>query len=112
MPFHRVGIFGRCALVVPLLLVLSACYQRMTVTEVESMLSERLKAGDSERRVMFVLDSLGIERSSMGRDSTIAAIIRKTARSPLVTTDIAITLSFDHRPALSRFKVREVHTGL
>jgi hypothetical protein len=96
----------------------------MTPQSLKSELDRDLKTGASFETVAAYLTEKGFEHSGLidnanqahlgGNPETfeIKSIVRKTKKSVLVTTDIAITVIFDRSKKLTAIAVKEVHTGL
>jgi hypothetical protein len=101
-----------------------------TASQLQAQLSSDLPVGTDATKVIGYLNEMGYTdghsyseqdlidnagQAHLGADPAtfgLKAIIRKTKKSALVSTDMAMTFTFDRDRKLTVIDVKEVHTGL
>jgi hypothetical protein len=94
-------------------------WTRTTPAQVEDDIKQHVPVGSPRERVVAYLDGKKIVHEYYGADlykgttnyNCEVALVRHTASSWLVTTDIQVIFRFDSASKLESYKVQEVHTG-
>jgi hypothetical protein len=93
-------------------------WTRVTAAQIESAIGQHIPIGTSRAQVASYLDEKKIRHSYYGSSSRGAeyynsdvALIRNTASSELITTDIQVIFRFDSNMKLKSYEVHEVYTG-
>lgn len=83
-----------------------------TVASTEAMLDTAgVVPGIASSRLLAILDSLGVEHSSLGADNKVGARLGRSFEDFMVQGDLLAEFSFDPTGRLSSRHVREVLTG-
>lgn len=89
----------------------------ITVAQIENDIRAQLPVGSSRDEVVSYLDRKGFPHSYIGKlpraecDNCEIALVRDTAHSWLIRTDIQLYLKFNDGGKLTSFIAREVYTG-